>query len=85
MMIKDRFTRVVAWIMVVLVFASIVLTIVGAFCKGDVGKGLLLTGMFGFCAIAVLGWVMITVYNRVHRDENTVRDMLKDGKEGDKE
>lgn len=48
MMIKDRFTRVVAWIMVVLVFASIVLTIVGAFCKGDVGKGLLLTGMFGF-------------------------------------
>ena len=45
---------------------------------GDLGKGFLFTGMFGFVAVAVLGWIMITVYNRVHREEFEVQQMIEE-------
>ena len=83
-MLTTKFTRVVAILLVICEVVSIGLTFAGAFIGGKLGRGFLATGMFGFVAAAVFGWILITVYNRVHRDENTVRDMLKDGKEGDK-
>ncbi|MBO4398507.1 MAG: hypothetical protein J5795_00075 [Lachnospiraceae bacterium] len=77
-MLTSKFTRVLAILIVVLELASIVMTFVGAFMGGERGQGFLFTGMFGFVAVAVLGWIMITVYNRVHREEETVTQMILD-------
>ncbi len=77
-MLTTKFTRVLAILVVVLELASIVMTFVGAFMGGDLGKGFLFTGMFGFVAVAVLGWIMITVYNRVHREEFEVQQMIEE-------
>ena len=81
-MLTSKFTRVLAILIVVLELASIVMTFVGAFMGGELGQGFLFTGMFGFVAVAVLGWIMITVYNRVHREEFEVQKMIEEaGKE----
>ena len=80
-MLTSKFTRVIAILIVALELASIVLTFVGAFMGGETGKGFLFTGMFGFVAVAILGWLMITVYNRVHRDEFAVNGMLREAEE----
>ena len=77
-MLTSKYTKVVAILIAVLELASIVLTFVGAFTGGKTGMGLLMTGMFGFVAVAVFGWVLITIYNRVHRDEFAVNEMLKE-------
>ena len=77
-MLTTKFTRALAILVVVLELASIVMTFVGAFMGGDLGKGFLFTGMFGFVAVAVLGWIMITVYNRVHREEFEVQQMIEE-------
>ena len=76
---KRNFARVLAIIIIALVAIAIVLAFVGGIMGGDLGKGLFLTGMFGFIAIPVLGWVMITVYNRVHREETIVEEMISNG------
>ena len=75
-MLTSKYTRVVAILIVVLELVSIVLTFVGAFMGGELGSGLLMTGVFGFVAFAIFGWILITVYNRVHRDEQEVNRML---------
>ncbi len=66
-----RFPQVVAIVTLVLVLASVVATFVGAFMKGELGRGILFAGIFGFVVFAILGWVMIAIYNRVHKDEET--------------
>lgn len=80
-MLNKRFTTVIGILIVVLELTAIVLTFVGAFLGGDTGKGLLFTGMFCFVAIAVLGWVMIAVYNRVHKDEQGLTEIEADSDE----
>ena len=73
-MLNAKFTKVIAILIVVLEITAIVLTFVGAIMGGETGKGLLFTGMFCFVAIAVLGYVMITFYNRVHRDDTVYEE-----------
>lgn len=76
-MLTTKFTRVVAILLVICEVVSIGLTFAGAFIGGKLGRGLLATGMFGFVAAAVFGWILITVYNRVHKDEFAVNAMME--------
>ncbi|MBO4280848.1 MAG: hypothetical protein J5872_03290 [Lachnospiraceae bacterium] len=82
-MLTTKYTRVIAILIVVLEIASIGMTFAGAFIGGDLGRGFLFTGMFGFVAVAVLGWIMISVYNRVHKDEFEVNAMMKEAEEAE--
>lgn len=79
-MLRTKFTQVVAILTIVLVLASIVLSFVGAFMGGETGKSLLMTGVFSFVGFPVFGWILIAVYNRVHKDEYEVDDMLAGAK-----
>lgn len=74
---NSRFQQVVAVITLVLIFLSIVATFIGAFTDGDMGKGFLFGGIFGFVFFAILGWAMITIYGRVHKDDEEVKKMTK--------
>ncbi len=74
---KSKFQQAVAIITLVLIFASVVVTFIGAFTDGDTGRGLLFGGIIGFVFFAILGWAMIRVYEWVHKDEEEVRKMTK--------
>ncbi len=80
-MLNAKFTKVIAILIVVLEVTAIVLTFVGAIMGGETGKGLLFTGMFCFVAIAVLGYVMITFYNHVHKDDPVAAETVLDSAE----
>lgn len=75
-MLRTKFTQVVAILTIVLVIAGIVLSFVGAIMGNELGKSLLMTGVFSFVGFPVFGWILIAVYNRVHKDEYEVNDML---------
>ncbi len=74
---KRKFPQIVAVITLVLVFASVVLTFVGAFLDGKTADGLLFTGIFGFVFFAIVGWILIHVYQRVHKDDVTEEEEPK--------
>ena len=61
---KKKFPIAVAIITLILVFASIVCTFVGAFLKD--GAALFKTGIFGMVAFPIVGWLMISSFRRVH-------------------
>ena len=82
---KHKFSRVVAVITLLLVLASIVVTYIGAFMKGSTGHALLMTGIFGFVAFAILGWVMIHVYERVHMDEEVNEELIRKSEKKEQE
>ncbi len=77
---KHRFSQVVAIITLALVLAALGCTIAGAVMSGELGKSFLLTGVFGFVAVPILGWFMIRIYERVHRDEDVNEELLKKAK-----
>lgn len=66
---KYKFQQVVAVITLVLILISVIVTFVGAFTSGNLGRGLLFTGMAGFVFFAILGWAMIRIYDRVHKEK----------------
>lgn len=80
---KHTFSRVVAVLTLLLVFASMILTIAGAVVPGSTGKALLFTGIFGFVGFAIFGYILIAVYERVHMDED-VNEKLFDKSERNK-
>ncbi len=75
---KNKFPQIVAITTLVLVALSIVLTFVGAFVEGDLGQALLFSGIFGFVAFAIFGWILLAVYKRVHRDEEENEQVTSD-------
>lgn len=68
---KRKFPQVIAIMTIILVLLSIVSTFAGAFVDSDLGTGLMWAGIFGFVFFAIIGWIMIRVYERVHSDEET--------------
>ena len=67
--ILKKFPNIVAIITLVLIGLSIICTFVGAFVPGKLGTGLLMLGIFGFVAFAIVGWAMIAVYKYIHKDD----------------
>lgn len=76
-----KYPIVVLCITLLLILVSLVLTFVGAFL-GEAGDAYWKTGITGLVIVPALGWVMVAVYNRVHKDEQVVNDMMKNGKNG---
>lgn len=74
-MLTSKFTRVVAILLLIIEAAAIVMTFVGA-VTGGADSGLFITGVFLFVAAAAFGWLLIAVYNRVHRDEEETNKLL---------
>ncbi|MBP5354631.1 MAG: hypothetical protein J6Y67_05800 [Lachnospiraceae bacterium] len=62
-----KYPIVVLSITLLLVIASLVLTFVGAF-RGGSTDPLFKTGVTGIIIVPMIGWVMVSVYNRVHKD-----------------
>ena len=76
-----KYPIVVLCITLLLILTSLVMTFVGAF-RGEEGDAFLKTGIAGLVIIPPLGWVMVAVYNRVHRDEQVVNEMLDNADSG---
>ena len=76
-----KYPIVVLCITLLLILASLVLTFVGAFL-GEAGDAYWKTGLAGLLIVPPLGWLMVVVYNRVHKDEQAVNDMMKRGNGG---
>lgn len=74
-MLTSKFTRAVAILLLIIEAAAIVMTFVGA-VTGGADSGLFITGVFLFVAAAAFGWLLIAVYNRVHRDEEETNKLL---------
>ena len=74
-MLTSKFTRVVAILLLIAEAAAIVMTFVGAL-TGGAESGLFMTGVFLFVAAAAFGWILIAVYNRVHKDEEETNKLL---------
>ena len=74
-MLTSKFTRVVAILLLIIEAAAIVMTFVGA-VTGGADSGLFITGVFLFVAAAAFGWLLIAVYNRVHKDEEETNKLL---------
>ncbi len=74
-MLTSKFTRAVAILLLIIEAAAIVMTFVGA-VTGGADSGLFITGVFLFVAAAAFGWLLIAVYNRVHKDEEETNKML---------
>ncbi|MCR5466711.1 MAG: hypothetical protein K6F11_07730 [Lachnospiraceae bacterium] len=74
-MLTSKFTRAVAILLLIIEAAAIVMTFVGA-VTGGADSGLFLTGVFLFVAAAAFGWLLIAVYNRVHKDEEETNKLL---------
>ena len=74
-MLTSKFTRAVAILLLIIEAAAIVMTFVGA-VTGGADSGLFITGAFLFVAAAAFGWLLIAVYNRVHKDEEETNKML---------
>ena len=70
-----KYPIVVLCITLLLILASLVLTFVGAF-RAESGEPLFKTGIAGLVIVPILGWVMVAVYNRVHKDEQTWNEMV---------
>lgn len=66
---NSKFSRVVAVITLILIGLSIIATFIGAFIGGELAKGFLFSGIFGFVFFAIVGWAMIRIYERVHKDD----------------
>lgn len=75
---KKKFPQIVAITTLVLVALSIVMTFVGAFVEGELGQALLFSGIFGFVAFAIFGWILLAVYKYVHRDEEENANLMSD-------
>lgn len=76
-MLTSKFTRAVAILLLIIEAAAIVMTFVGA-VTGGADSGLFITGVFLFVAAAAFGWLLIAVYNRVHKDEEETNKLLLD-------
>lgn len=74
-MLTSKFTRAVAILLLIIEAAAIVMTFVGA-VTGGADSGLFITGVFLFVAAAAFGWLLIAVYNRVHKDEEETNKLL---------
>lgn len=74
-MLTSKFTRAVAILLLIIEAAAIVMTFVGA-VTGGADSGLFITGVFLFVAAAAFGWLLIVVYNRVHKDEEETNKLL---------
>ena len=74
-MLTSKFTRAVAILLLIIEAAAIVMTFVGAVTVGA-DSGLFITGVFLFVAAAAFGWLLIAVYNRVHKDEEETNKLL---------
>ena len=74
-MLTSKFTRAVAILLLIAEAAAIVMTFVGA-VTGGADSGLFITGVFLFVAAAAFGWLLIAVYNRVHKDEEETNKLL---------
>lgn len=74
-MLTSKFTRAVAILLLIIEAAAIVMTFVGA-VAGGADSGLFITGVFLFVAAAAFGWLLIAVYNRVHKDEEETNKLL---------
>lgn len=74
-MLTSKFTRAVAILLLIIEAAAIVMTFVGA-VTGGADSGLFITGVFLFVAAAAFGWLLIAVYNRVHKDEEETSKLL---------
>ena len=74
-MLTSKFTRTVAILLLIIEAAAIVMTFVGA-VTGGADSGLFITGVFLFVAAAAFGWLLIAVYNRVHKDEEETNKLL---------
>lgn len=74
-MLTSKFTRAVAILLLIIEAAAIVMTFVGA-VTGGADSGLFITGVFLFVAAAAFGWLLIAVFNRVHKDEEETNKLL---------
>ena len=74
-MLTSKFTRAVAILLMIIEAAAIVMTFVGA-VTGGADSGLFITGVLLFVAAAAFGWLLIAVYNRVHKDEEETNKLL---------
>ena len=74
-MLTSKITRAVAILLLIIEAAAIVMTFVGA-VTGGADSGLFITGVFLFVAAAAFGWLLIAVYNRVHKDEEETNKLL---------
>jgi|GEM_PF-3098447 Predicted membrane protein len=63
-----KYPIVVLCITLLLVLTSLVLTFIGAFQTGS-NSPLFKTGFAGLLVVPILGWLMVNIYNRVHKDE----------------
>jgi uncharacterized membrane protein len=77
-----KYPIVVLCITLLLILTSLVMAFIGAF-RGEEGDAFLKTGIAGLVIIPPLGWIMVAVYNRVHKDEQTVNDMLDQADSGE--
>jgi len=83
-MLTSKFTRVVAILLLITEAAAIVMTFAGA-VTGGLESGLFITGVFLFVAAAAFGWILIAVYNRVHKDEEETNKLLLEAEKKDRE
>ena len=66
-----KFPIAVLMITLLLFIASLVLAFVGAFRSGA-GDPLFKTGAAGFLIVPSFGWIMVTIYNRVHKEDKNL-------------
>ena len=75
-----KFPLVVLSLTLLLVLASIVFTFIGAFTgKEEFFK----IGIAGLILVPMMGWIMVAVYNRVHREDDTWKEIVAKNQKSD--
>ncbi|MBQ6660059.1 MAG: hypothetical protein IJM57_01355 [Lachnospiraceae bacterium] len=72
-----KYPLVVLSLTLLLFLASLVCTFIGAFSGKE---AFFRTGIAGLILVPMIGWIMVAVYNRVHREDHVWEEIVKKGK-----
>lgn len=69
-----KYPLVVLSLTLLLFLASLVCTFIGAFSGKE---AFFRTGIAGLILVPMIGWIMVAVYNRVHREDHVWEEIVK--------